>query len=78
MFVGREKELATLNRLYASDKFEFVVMYGRRRVGKTALISHFIQNKNAIYFMGVESNSQQNLDNLSSSLLEYVTGTVGD
>ena len=78
MFVGREKELATLNSLYASDKFEFVVMYGRRRVGKTALISHFIQNKNAIYFMGVESNSQQNLDNLSSSLLEYVTGSVSD
>ena len=78
MFVGREKELAALNRLYASDKFEFVVMYGRRRVGKTALISHFIQNKNAIYFMGVESNSQQNLDNLSSSLFEYVTGSLSD
>ncbi|MBQ9573132.1 MAG: ATP-binding protein [Acidaminococcaceae bacterium] len=78
MFIGREKELAALNRLYASDKFEFVVMYGRRRVGKTALISHFIQNKNAIYFMGVESNSQQNLDNLSSSLFEYVTGSLSD
>ena len=78
MFVGREKELAALNRLYASDKFEFVVMYGRRRVGKTALISHFIQSKNAIYFMGVESNSQQNLDNLSNSLFEYVTGSLSD
>ena len=78
MFIGREKELATLDRLYASDKFEFVVMYGRRRVGKTALISHFIQNKNAIYFVGVESNSQQNLDNLSSSLFEYVTCSVSD
>ncbi|MBR1591097.1 MAG: ATP-binding protein [Acidaminococcaceae bacterium] len=78
MFVGREMELATLDRLYASGKFEFVVIYGRRRVGKTALISHFIQNKNAIYFMGVESNSQQNLDNLSSSLFEYATGSVGD
>lgn len=45
MFIGREKELATLNRLYNSDKFEFAVIYGRRRVGKTALISHFIQDK---------------------------------
>ena len=42
MFIGRERELATLNKLYASDKFEFVVIYGRRRVGKTALISQFI------------------------------------
>jgi len=51
MFIGREKELATLNGLYNSDKFEFAVIYGRRRVGKTALISHFIQDKKAIYFM---------------------------
>ena len=50
MFIGREKELATLNGLYNSDKFEFAVIYGRRRVGKTALISHFIQDKKAIYF----------------------------
>ena len=42
MFIGRERELATLNKVYASDKFEFVVIYGRRRVGKTALISQFI------------------------------------
>ena len=34
MFIGREKELATLNRLYNSDKFEFAVIYGRRRVGR--------------------------------------------
>ena len=51
MFIGREKELATLNGLYNSDKFEFAVIYGRRRVGKTALISHFIQDKKAIYFI---------------------------
>ena len=63
MFIGRERELATLNKLYESDKFEFVVIYGRRRVGKTALISRFIEDKNAIYFMGVESNAKQNLEN---------------
>lgn len=34
MFIGRERELASLNRLYNSGKFEFVVLYGRRRVGK--------------------------------------------
>ena len=71
MFIGRERELATLNKLYASDKFEFVVIYGRRRVGKTALISQFIDDKNAIYFMGVESNAKQNLENFSKSILSY-------
>ena len=43
MFVGREKELRDLDKMYHSDKFEFAVIYGRRRVGKTALISHFIK-----------------------------------
>ena len=74
MFIGRERELATLNKLYESDKFEFVVIYGRRRVGKTALISQFIDDKNAIYFMGVESNAKQNLENFSKSILSFSTG----
>ena len=74
MFIGRERELATLNRLYGSDKFEFAVIYGRRRVGKTALINEFVRDKNAIYFMGVESNAKQNLDNFSKSIFEYGTG----
>ena len=70
MFIGRERELASLNRLYNSGKFEFVVLYGRRRVGKTALINHFIDGKPAIYFMGVESNAKQNLENFSKSIME--------
>ena len=74
MFIGRERELTALNRLYGSDKFEFAVIYGRRRVGKTALINEFVRDKKAIYFMGVESNAKQNLDNFSKSILEYGTG----
>ena len=64
MFIGRKKELKSLNNLYDTDKFEFAVIYGRRRVGKTALINQFIGDKKAIYFMGVESNEKQNLENL--------------
>lgn len=71
MFIGRERELRSLEQLYTSDKFEFAVLYGRRRVGKTALLTQFIQDKRAIYFMGVESNAKQNLENLSKSILEY-------
>ncbi len=74
MFIGRERELESLNRLYLSDKFEFTVIYGRRRVGKTALINQFIRDKNAIYFMGVESNAKQNLENFSKNIMELGTG----
>ena len=78
MFIGRERELASLDNLYNSGKFEFVVLYGRRRVGKTALINHFIGGKNAIYFMGVESNVKQNLENFSKSIIEYASGIAAD
>lgn len=78
MFIGRERELKSLEQLYASGKFEFAVLYGRRRVGKTALLTQFIQGKKAIYFMGVESNAKQNLENLSKSILEYASGIAAE
>lgn len=68
MFIGREKELAELERLYNSDKFEFAVIYGRRRVGKTALINEFIRDKRVVYFTGVETNAKQNLENFSKCI----------
>jgi len=78
MFIGRERELKSLNNMYLSDGFEFAVIYGRRRVGKTALINEFIGDKKAIYFMGVESNAKQNLENFSRSILECSTGISAD
>ena len=74
MFIGRERELNALEKLYTSNKFEFAVIYGRRRVGKTALINQFLGSKKSIYFMGVESNAKQNLENFSKSILEYSSG----
>ena len=73
MFIGREKELKNLNRLYVSDKFEFAVIYGRRRVGKTAIINEFTKGKPSICFTGVETNEKQNLENFSKCILEFVT-----
>ncbi len=78
MFIGRERELSNLNKLYKSDKFEFAVIYGRRRVGKTALINEFIKGKHAICFTGVETNAKQNLENFSKCILEYASGINAD
>ena len=74
MFIGREPELNALNKLHNSNKFEFAGIYGRRRVGKTALINEFIGDKKAVYFMGVESNAKQNLENFSKSIMEFASG----
>ena len=74
MFIGRESELNALNKLYHSSQFEFTVIYGRRRVGKTALISEFTKDKDTIFFTGIETNARQNLDNLSQCIMEYSMG----
>lgn len=74
MFIGRERELNALNNRFSSGKFEFAVIYGRRRVGKTALINEFIKDKEAIFFTGVETNATQNLENFSRSIMEHSTG----
>lgn len=74
MFIGRKAELNALNKLYDSGKFEFAVIYGRRRVGKTALINEFTKDKGTIFFTGIETNARQNLDNLSRCIMEYNTG----
>jgi AAA+ ATPase superfamily predicted ATPase len=71
LFIGRKKELNKLDELYNKDNFQFPIIYGRRRVGKTALINEFIKDKEVIFFTGIESNAQQNLENFSRSIFTY-------
>lgn len=68
MFYGREKELKKLNSMYDSNKFEFAVFYGRRRVGKTTLIREFCKDKHAIYFVAREASGEVNLQNFSNDV----------
>lgn len=69
MFVGRERELKKLQSLYNGNQFQFVVFYGRRRVGKTTLINEFIKDKEAVYYMAIEGTKKENLAGLSRVLL---------
>ncbi len=71
MFLCREKELGKLNNRYRRESFECVVIYGRRRVGKTALINEFIKDKPVVYFPALNANAQVNLEALSKSIGQY-------
>ena len=51
MFINRETELKLLEERYASDQAELFVLYGRRRVGKTELLTQFCQDKRHIFFV---------------------------
>ncbi len=73
MFYGRKQELSKLNKMYQSNKFEMAIIYGRRRIGKTTLINEFCKDKKAIFFAALEMNKQQNLQALSSAIINLDT-----
>jgi len=54
-FIGRKKELAALEHAYQAQGSAFMPVYGRRRVGKSELIKHFIKDKQALYFLGKQA-----------------------
>ena len=68
MFVGRENELCTLRERLAGDAFEFGVVYGQRRIGKTSLILEAAKDFDHVYFLAREDTLQNNLAYFSSEL----------
>ena len=71
MFVGRIEELRELDALFARDSFQMVIVFGRRRVGKTTLLAEFVSKKKAIFFTAQESNDTENLRSFSRALYGY-------
>jgi len=69
MFVGRKMEMEALGKSYAKDAFQFPVIYGRRRVGKSTLINEFCRGKKTIYFVAVQSTAKENLAILSNRII---------
>ena len=63
-FIGRQTELEKLNSEYSRGS-SFVVIYGRRRVGKTTLIKEFLKKKTAFYFLATEELESQSMKRLA-------------
>lgn len=59
-FIDRVDEMTTLEKEYKRKAASMVILYGRRRVGKTELIRHFIQNKPSLYFLATEEAEAMN------------------
>lgn len=71
-FIGRRKELEVLEQEYQRPG-GFVVLYGRRRVGKTTLIKEFIKGKTAVYFLATEEVESQSMKRLAG-VISRATG----
>jgi len=72
MFINRKKELEALEDEYNSKRASFSVVYGRRRVGKTALLSQFIQNKKHIYLYITQSDLKSQLQSFTMQIKQFV------
>ena len=57
--IGREKEIERLNRAFTEKEAQLIIVYGRRRVGKTFLIHHFFQNQFAFQITGVQNYTKE-------------------
>jgi len=57
-FLNRKKELKFLEDLYNSPKPKLLIIYGRRRVGKTTLLQYFGSKYNALYFIGRQESEK--------------------
>ena len=68
--IGRKQEIEELERLYYSDRPEFVAVYGRRRVGKTFLIKQALKDKFTFQHTGVSPVDQENEKNRMKTQLE--------
>ncbi len=70
-FIDRDEEGTYLNREYLSESFSFSVIYGRRRVGKTELISNFLKDRPNIYFLADKRGTKSNLYRLRKKAAEF-------
>lgn len=70
MFVGREAELKFLNDKYEEDKGQLIVLYGRRRVGKTETLREFCKGKPHIFFSCTQTTDKVQLQKFSKQLLK--------
>ena len=75
-FIGRTDELKKLNELYETEGFHKAVIYGRRRIGKSTLITKFIQGKKAIYYMATEVGAPRNVELLSREVLAVLASRM--
>lgn len=70
MFIGREAELNFLKNKYDEDKGQLIVLYGRRRIGKTETLRQFCKDKPHVFFSCRECTDKLQLNNFSQQLLK--------
>ena len=75
-FVDRELEMEALQNEYERNGSSLVILYGRRRVGKTTLISEFIKDKTALFFLASEESESQNRNDFKNKAADFMKNNL--
>ena len=67
-FVNRKNELSALEKLFEDSRAQLVIVYGRRRVGKTRLLQEFLKGKKGLYFYIPRGGEETILGELSRAV----------
>jgi hypothetical protein len=72
-FIGREQELNLLDNLWEAPGAQFLVLYGRRRVGKTALLAHWVEKtgNRALYWTAAPTSALAQLRSFSQAVYNF-------
>lgn len=80
MFLNRKVELEELERIWRRSKAGFVVLYGRRRVGKSSLLKHFSKGRQVFYWTATKTTDKKLLQSFSREfhLFRNPTASIPD
>ena len=71
-FVGRSSELAFLENKYSTEEAELIVVYGRRRVGKTELIHQFSSGRPHVYYQCEKADPEIALSDFQAHIADAI------
>ena len=78
MFIGRERELTALKEWYDKDGIGMMVIYGRRRIGKSTLITEFAKGKRTIFYTATKIGKNRNLELFSKQVVDLLMPGLGE
>lgn len=75
-FINRYEERNFLNKEYEKKTSSLIILYGRRRIGKTALVTEFGKDKHILYFLASEESEKENLNVFKNLAAEYLNNEL--
>jgi len=73
-FVDREEEISLLEDEWKKERGGLIVLYGRRRIGKTRLLMEFANSRRGIFYIAEQSSAQVQINGMKEKNLSFLPG----